>query len=83
MEAQALGLPVVVTPISGVNELVLHKETGYITQSHGSQDILNGIKWYLSLSVDEKNDLSTKANQRVRDNFSMQNLSQNWQGFFS
>ncbi len=82
MEAQALGLPVVVTPISGMNELVLHEKTGYITQSHGSQDILNGIKWYLSLSVDEKNDVSTKANQRVRDNFSMQILSQNWQGFF-
>lgn len=83
MEAQALGLPVIVTPISGMNELVLHEETGYITQSHGSQDILDGIKWYLSLSVDEKNDVSTKANQRVRDNFSMEQLSQNWQSFFS
>jgi len=82
MEAQALGLPVVVTPISGMNDLVLHQETGHITQSHGSQDILNGIKWYLSLSVDEKNDLSKKANQRVQDNFSMQILSQNWQDFF-
>lgn len=83
MEAQALGLPVVVTPISGMNEFVLHKETGYITQSHGSEDILDGIKWYLSLTAAEKNDISIKANQRVSDDFSMEQLSQNWQNFFS
>lgn len=83
MEAQALGLPVIVTPISGMNELVLHKETGYITQTHASADILSGIKWFLSLSADEKNELSIKANQRVRENFSMEQLSSNWFSFFS
>ena len=83
MEAQALGLPVIVTPISGMNELVLHKETGYITQTHASADILSGIKWFLSLSADEKNELSIKANQRVHENFSMEQLSSNWLSFFS
>ena len=83
LEAQSLGLPVIVTPISGMNELVLHEKTGYITQSHGSEDILTGIKWYLSLTSDEKNDLSIKAKQRVRDNFSMEILSKKWQSFFS
>lgn len=83
MEAQALGVPVIVTPISGMNELVLHEETGYITQSHGSEDILDGIKWYLSLISAEKNEISIKANQRVRVNFSMEQLSQGWYSFFN
>lgn len=83
MEAQALGLPVIVTPISGMDELVLHKEMGFITQSHTSAKILSGIKWYLSLSADEKKEMSIKANQRIRDNFSMEQLSDNWHSFFS
>jgi colanic acid/amylovoran biosynthesis glycosyltransferase len=83
MEAQALGLPVIVTPISGMNELVLHEETGYITQSHGSEDILNGIKWYLTLDQESKRTLSIKANLKVRDNFSMEQLIQNWRSFFN
>ncbi len=83
MEAQALGLPVIVTPVSGMNELVLHGETGYITQSHGTEDILFGIKWFLNLTADEKYDISIKANQRVGDYFSIEILSEKWQSFFS
>lgn len=83
MEAQALGLPVIVTPVSGMNELVLHKETGYITKSHNSEDILNGVRWYLSLTDIEKKDLSIKANEKVQNNFSINLLRQNWQTFFS
>jgi colanic acid/amylovoran biosynthesis glycosyltransferase len=83
LEAQALGLPVIVTPISGMNELVLHEKTGHITQSHSSEDILCGIEWYLNLTSDEKNDLAINAKQRVRDNFSMELLSKKWQSFFS
>lgn len=83
LEAQALGLPVIVTPVSGMNELVIHEETGYITQTHSSVDIITGIKWYLSLTKDKKIDLSIKANQRVRENFSIEILSKQWHLFFS
>ncbi len=83
MEAQALGLPVIVTPISGMDEMILHKETGYITQSHNSEDILDGIKWYLTLSEESQNAVSINANQRVQDNFSLEQLGQNWQSFFN
>ncbi len=83
MEAQAMGLPVIVTPISGMNELVIHKETGYITEFHRSEDILDGINWYLNLSEESRNVLSFKANERVHDNFSMELFSQRWRTFFN
>jgi colanic acid/amylovoran biosynthesis glycosyltransferase len=83
MEAQAIGLPAIVTPISGMKELILHEETGYIAESHCSRDILLGFKWYFSLSEDAKMILAKKANQKVKDNFSMEQLSQNWMSFFN
>jgi colanic acid/amylovoran biosynthesis glycosyltransferase len=83
MEAQAIGLPAIVTPISGMKELIFHEETGYIAASHSSNDILQGFKWYFSLSEDAKMILAKKANQKVKDNFSMDQLNQNWMSFFN
>lgn len=83
MEAQALGLPVIVTPISGMNEIVLHKQTGYIAVSHSPEDILAGINWYYSLSNDQKMEVGKRAQERILDNFSMHKLRNNWNHFFN
>lgn len=83
MEAQALGLPVIVTPISGMDEIVLHKQTGYIADSHSPEDILAGINWYYSLSNDQKMEMGKRAQERILDNFSMHKLRNNWNHFFN
>lgn len=83
IEAQALGLPVIVTPVSGMDEIVLHRITGYITNSHGSDDILSGIRWYLELSNEEKLDLSIRASQRIRSKYSLEKLEKLWLHFFN
>jgi colanic acid/amylovoran biosynthesis glycosyltransferase len=83
LEAQAIGLPAIVTPVSGMKELIDHEETGYIVENHSSKDILQGFKWYFSLTEDEKMVLAKKANQKVKANFSMEQLSKNWLSFFN
>ena len=83
MEAQALGLPVIVTPVSGMDEIVLHKQTGYIADSHSPEDILAGINWYYSLSNDQKMEVGKRAQERILENFSMIWLRNNWNHFFN
>ncbi len=83
MEAQALGLPVIVTPVSGMDELIEHKVTGFIANSHNSNEVYKGLEWYLSLSIDEKVIIGQKSVQRVHSDFSRQMLQKNWVSFFS
>ncbi len=83
MEAQALGIPVIVTPVSGMDELVIHENTGYITKDHCSEEIVKGIQWFMNLSNQEKMYISTKASKNVQQNFSLAKLRTNWLEYFN
>jgi colanic acid/amylovoran biosynthesis glycosyltransferase len=83
MEAQALGLPVIVTPVSGMDELVIHEKTGYITENHRSDEIVTGIQWFLNLSNKQKMDVAIMASKKVQQNFSLAKLQTNWLEYFN
>jgi len=83
LEAQALGLPVVVTPASGMSTIVKHEETGFVCEGFSREQILSGLNWYKMLSKVELAKLSATASNRVQESFSSEILKENWLAFFN
>ena len=50
----ALGVPVVSFSIGVAQDIVLHKETGYIAEYMNSDDVANGIRYLSQLPESEK-----------------------------
>ena len=63
MESLACATPVVGFNIGGNKDMIEHKENGYLAKPFDVTDLKNGIEWTL------KNDLSTKAREKVLLNF--------------
>ncbi len=83
LEAQALGLPVVVTPVSGMSTIVEHEKTGFVCEDFSREQVLNGLNWYTTLSKVELGELAGIASNRVQENFSGEVLKNNWLAFFN
>ena len=83
LEAQALGLPVVVTPVSGMSTIVEHGETGFVCEDFTIEGVLNGLNWYNTLSKVELGKLAGIASNRVQQDFSGEILKEKWLAFFN
>ncbi len=83
LEAQALGLPVVVTPVSGMSTIVEHRKTGFVCDDFSIEEVLNGLNWYKTLSKVELGELAKNTSVRVQENFSSEVLKNNWLSFFN
>jgi glycosyltransferase involved in cell wall biosynthesis len=83
LEAQALGLPVVVTPVSGMSNIVEHGKTGFVSEDFTMEQVLNGLNWYKSLTKEELDQLAKNASNRVQKKFSIEILKENWLAFFN
>jgi colanic acid/amylovoran biosynthesis glycosyltransferase len=83
LEAQALGLPVVVTPVSGMSTILEHKRTGFVCENFSQEQVLNGLNWYNMLSKVELGKLAGIASNRVQGHFSSEVLKNNWLAFFN
>jgi colanic acid/amylovoran biosynthesis glycosyltransferase len=83
LEAQALGLPVVVTPVSGMINIVEHGKTGFVSEDFTMEQVLNGLNWYKSLTKEELDQLAKNASNRVQKKFSIEILKENWLAFFN
>ncbi len=83
LEAQALGLPVVVTPVSGMSKIVEHGETGFVCEGFSREQVLNGLNWYKTLSKVELGELARKASNRVQEHLSVEILKNKWLAFFN
>ncbi|MFM1754940.1 MAG: hypothetical protein RLZZ236_1879 [Bacteroidota bacterium] len=82
LEAQSLGLPVVVTPVSGMSTIVEHGKTGFVCEGFSLEHVMNGLNWYKNLSREELGELARNASIRVQENFSNEILTENWLAFF-
>ncbi len=51
IEATAAGTPSVAFQVGGVEDIVMHKETGYLAIQKDAVDLANGIRWVLSDSA--------------------------------
>lgn len=47
-EAQACGCPVVAFNTTGLPDVVVHGETGYLAEAYSSEDLAKGIEWVLA-----------------------------------
>jgi colanic acid/amylovoran biosynthesis glycosyltransferase len=83
LEAQALGLPVVVTPVSGMSTIVEHGKTGFVCEDFTMEGVLKGLNWYKTLLKVESGKLSGIASNRVQEKFSSVILRENWLEFFN
>jgi glycosyltransferase involved in cell wall biosynthesis len=77
-EAMASGVPVVCFDIEGVEKIAIHKENGYLAKYKDSEDLINGLNYILNLSQSELKLMSEKSKERIRNNFSMEKMVDNY-----
>ena len=76
VEAMASGLPCISTDVGDAKYIV--QELGWIVPPRDSDALANAILKYINLSADEKQQLKQAARQRVKKNFSIENVSQQY-----
>lgn len=69
-EAMACGTPAVAFNSTGPTDIIIHKECGYLAEPYKAEDLARGIEW-IAESKQKAADLSVKAVERVRNNFSL------------
>lgn len=81
-EAMAMGVPVVATDVSGISELVHHKETGYLAQTRDASSIYNGLVYYIE-NPNERERIARNGCKYVRDNFNKDKMFSQCKQFYS
>ena len=71
LEAQAMGLPCVVSDADGLQENVLHEKTGLVVPKRDPKAFANAIRQINNLDVKNKQVMSDFAVKRVRNNFNL------------
>lgn len=66
-EAMACGTPVVAFGITGLLDIVDHKENGYLAEPFNVDDLANGIQWVLNHQ--DYGCLSSSARKKITSNF--------------
>ena len=63
-EAHACGCPVVAFDCTGLSDVVVHGDTGYLANPYDIEDLANGIRWVLE-SADRRAHLAAAARARA------------------
>ncbi|OUR61402.1 hypothetical protein A9Q74_09565 [Colwellia sp. 39_35_sub15_T18] len=69
MEAMASGVPVISTDLSGIKELVINQQTGFLAESANEQDLADKMKLLLTTEPALLNKLTEQAEKHVKQNF--------------
>ena len=69
MEAMASGVPVISTDLSGIKELVINQQTGFLAISADEDDLANKMISMINNSEVEINTITQQAEQHVNKNF--------------
>ena len=70
MEASAAGVPVISTRHTGIQDVILHGETGFLVDEHDVQGMAQYMAQLLA-DAELAHELGRKGKVRIRDNFSM------------
>lgn len=81
LEAMAMEVPVVATDVSGISEVVAHKQTGYLCESRDPMDIYNGILYYIENPA-ERMRIAENARKFVEEKFDSENLFEKCADFY-
>lgn len=68
-EAHACGTPVVAFDSTGLADIVIHKETGYLAKAFDTEDFAKGILWVLNETL-QNNNLGDNARKSAVSRFS-------------
>jgi glycosyltransferase involved in cell wall biosynthesis len=72
-EAMIMSLPVAVTPVGGVPELIIHKETGLLSPPGDPAGLADNIIWLLDHPQEARN-MGKRARQKVLSDFSAEKM---------
>lgn len=82
LEAQVSGCLCVVTSAGGLNENVLHGQTGWVVQSRNPIHFADAIQYAVELTPDEAERIREKARKRVKRDFNLENHLNEWDQFY-
>lgn len=61
LEAICCGIPVVAFDVGGTNDIVVHKETGYLATPYKSEELVEGVEWCIKNQKELSNNCVKKA----------------------
>lgn len=76
IEAMLCGGIVIGSNSGGMNEIISNKENGFLISPHQPQNLAETIQKVLNLSVQQRQEISQKAQQKIRNDFSMDTILQ-------
>ena len=69
LESAACGRPIITTDRSGCREVVEDGVNGFVVRQQDSQDLINKIEKFLSLSVEERKSMGLAGRAKVEQEF--------------
>lgn len=78
LEAMACGLPVVGFDAGGTKELVVHKINGYIAKYKDFNDLVDGVRWVLSLKPKKLLALRKQNVNRVKTKYTVSKMTEQY-----
>lgn len=73
IEAQAAGVPVVATPVGGIRETVVDRETGWLVAPHDVDALADRISWVLDHRAEARR-VAEEARARVHERYSTERM---------
>lgn len=80
-EAAAAGLPLIVTPLYGVEEFMRDGETGFVVE-RSPEGVTEGLRRFAALSPEERSQLGAKAQSAVAV-YKLENFVKHWREFYA
>lgn len=80
-EAAAAGLPLIVTPLYGVEEYMRDGETGFVVE-RSLEGVTEGLRRFAALSPEERSQLGAKAQSAVAV-YKLENFVKRWREFYA
>ena len=82
IEAQACGLPAVVTDVGGNAEIVVKEETGFIVPPQNPDALAEAMLRLMGLPVEMRQQMGRLARQRVEQQFSLDSVVTLWENLY-
>jgi glycosyltransferase involved in cell wall biosynthesis len=83
LEAGACGVPVVATDVPGTREVVLDKETGWLTPAGEAQELAKTMMKLMRMSPDARHAMGERARRRVAEHFSLEAVLDLWERLYA
>ncbi len=78
LESMSCGTPVVAFKIGGNEDMISHRQDGYLAKPFDTLDLANGIRW----CVNHTEQLTKEARLKVENNFSYQKVAKKYKALY-